>query len=75
MKNKRIEIVEIEEGFTVEVLKADLIEGVRLEVYDDDEASLRIGEYEIDFTWSATASAVFENLTSDQLALLEVLSS
>ena len=76
MKNKRIEIVEIDEVHTLEVLKADIIEEVRLEVYGENEATLIIAdEYEIDFTWTETAAAVFENLTADQLALLDVLSS
>lgn len=73
MKNERVEIVEIEEGLTLKVVKADVIEGVRLEIYDDTQASLRIGEDEIDFTWTETAAAVFENLTAEQVALLGVL--
>ena len=76
MKNKRIEIVEIDEFHTLEVMKADIIEDIRLEVYGDSEATLIIAdEFEIDFTWTVTAAAVFANLTTNQLALLEVLTS
>ncbi|MFL0584549.1 hypothetical protein ACH0B6_18415 [Solibacillus silvestris] len=74
MKNKRVKIVEIDEVHTLEVMKADIIEDIRLEVYGEDEATLIIGgEFEIDFTWSETAAAVFENLTAEQVALLGVL--
>lgn len=74
MKNKRIEIVEIDEFHTLEVMKADIIEEIRLEVYGENEATLIIGgEFEIDFTWTVTAAAVFANLTAEQVALLGVL--
>ena len=75
MKNKRFEMVEIDEVLTLEVMKADIIEEVRLELFENNEATLLIGEFEIFFTWTETAAALFENLTSDQLAVLEVLSS
>lgn len=74
MKNKRIEIVEIDEFHTLEVMKADIIEDVRLEVYGENEATLIIAnEFEIDFAWTETAAAVFANLTAEQVALLGVL--
>ncbi|MEK4081590.1 hypothetical protein [Solibacillus sp. FSL K6-1126] len=74
MKNIRIELVEIDEVHTLEVMKADIIEDVRLELYGENEATLIIGdEFEIDFTWTETAAAVFGNLTAEQVALLGVL--
>lgn len=73
MKNKRFEMVEIDEVLTLEVMKADIIEDVRLEVFENNEATLIVGEFEIFFTWTETAAAVFENITAEQVALLGVL--
>ena len=73
MADERIEKIEIEEGFTVEVIAAEISEGVRLEIYDNADATLIVGGNEIDFAWTLKAAAMFENLTPDQLALLAVL--
>lgn len=60
--NVVVEVEEIEEGYTVEIVKTKIIEGVTLEVFDNREATLYIGNNPVEFDWSLEMAYVFENI-------------
>ncbi|MGC7931093.1 hypothetical protein ACP3VS_21035 [Lysinibacillus sp. VIII_CA] len=76
--NTQTQIINIEPGFTLEVLRTEIFDGVHLEVYKQpgyaDEATLHIGDNEVHFAWSDEAAVLFAGLdTRKPVDLLEIL--
>lgn len=72
------QIIEIEPGFSIEVVKTDILPNVRLEVYKDDsakyDATLIVGDNEIHFAWTDEAASLFDELdTCKPIELLTIL--
>ncbi|MGA3675790.1 hypothetical protein [Lysinibacillus agricola] len=76
--NTQMQIVEVEPGFSYEVERTEIFDGVRLEVYKHpsfaDDATLYIGDNEVHFKWTAEAAALFAELdTCEPIELLAIL--
>lgn len=76
MEFQHVEWVFIEEGDEFEVKTAEIMPGVKLEVYGDKEGVLYLGKSnEVDFPWNDFAKEMFENLdTCEPIELLWLLS-
>lgn len=76
MEFQQVEILIIEKGMEFEMKTAELMPGVKLEVYHDSEAALYLGQTNvIDFPWNDYAKEIFENLdTCEPIELLWLLS-
>lgn len=70
----KTEVVNIEEGFTVMIESTEIMPGVTLSVYDDEEGVLSIGGQDITFAWCDDAKAVFSDIdTAEPIELLAIL--
>lgn len=72
-------LIEVEPGFTLDVTVTELFNGVRLEVYRNEEfgedATLFIGDNEVQFAWTDEAATLFAELdTCEPIELLAILS-
>ncbi len=76
--NTQTQIIEIEPGFTYEVVRTEIFTGVHLEIYKQlgytDEATLHIGDNEVHFAWTDEAAILFAKLdTCGPIELLAIL--
>lgn len=69
------ELMTIEAGVILELKHIPIIPGVKVVVYDDREAVLRIDDVDvIEFRWTGEARSMFAELdTAESIELLELL--
>lgn len=61
-EDKHIERIFIEEGWEVTQISTKLLENVYLHVIDGTEASLTVGNQELEFTYDSEVKRLFERL-------------
>ncbi|RUL51114.1 hypothetical protein [Lysinibacillus antri] len=70
-----VELLEIEEGYVIEVFTVAITKEIRLKVYDNEDATLILGRSEINFDWTEDAKAIFDSIdTCEPIELLTALS-
>jgi len=70
-----LELIEIEEGYVMEVFTVAITKEIRLKVYDKTDATLILGnKNEINFDWTEDAQQVFNDIDlADPIELLTIL--
>lgn len=76
MQNLTVTFELIEPGYEVKIETMHILDGIKLEIYDDADAVLYLGKNEVLFTWNDEVKAAFDNLdTCEPLELLMLLSN
>lgn len=71
---KATEIVEVEPGYKIKVDTYKVMAGVKLNVYDDAEADLFVGDTFLPIVWNEKARYILENLdTVSALKFIELI--
>lgn len=69
------QLVTVEDGYSIELKTVQLFDNVQLAVYDDTEATLTLGNNEVQFNWSSEVEALFKEIdTCEPIELLALLS-
>lgn len=71
MKFNHIELVEIEEGREVVIETAELLPGVTLKVYNQEDAELIVEGGELPFKWTDKTRSMVGRLAVDLLGLIK----